>query len=102
MLSLGFSKWEVYVYIVVPQTFLSSILALLNEFATLLKDTSIAYAIGAKEMFTLAIDIANARMEYSIPLISVSIIYLAICLLVSSISNYLVIKLKDMGLGMPW
>jgi polar amino acid transport system permease protein len=101
-LSIGFSRWEAYIYIVVPQALLASIPALLNEFATLLKDTSIAYAVGAKEMFTLAINIANARMEYAVPLISVSIIYLAICLFISSVSNYLVDKLKYIGLGVSW
>lgn len=98
-LSIGLSRWFAYIHIVFPQAILISIPALLNEFSTLLKDTSIAYAIGVKEMFTLAINVANSRMEYTTPLVAVSIMYLAICLSITFASNYILNKLKHMGLG---
>lgn len=98
-ISIGLSKWGAFLYVVVPQVVLLATPALLNEFATLLKDTSIAYAIGVTETFTIAVNIANARMEYVTPLVAVSTIYLSLCLFISLLANMLTRKLKAMGYG---
>lgn len=98
-ISIGLSKWGAFLYVVAPQVVLLATPALLNEFATLLKDTSIAYAIGVTETFTIAVNIANARMEYVTPLVAVSTIYLSLCLFISLLANMLTRKLKAMGYG---
>jgi len=98
-LSVGLSRWEAFTSVVVPQTLMMSTPALLNEFAVLLKDSSIAYAIGVKEMFTVAVNLANARMEYVHPLIAVAVVYLAICFLISLLATLVSEKLKHMGYG---
>ncbi|MEM1645039.1 MAG: ABC transporter permease subunit [Ignisphaera sp.] len=101
-LSIGLNRWSAFVSIIIPQTILIAIPALLNEFAVLLKDSSIAYAIGVKEMFTLAVNLANARMEYATPLIAVALVYLAICFSISLSANYVSNKLKHMGYGVTY
>lgn len=98
-LSIGLSMWQAFRYVILPQTLLLAIPALLNEFATVLKDTSIAYAIGVVEIFTISVILANARMEYILPLSSVALVYLTICLSVSVTANTITKKLRSMGYG---
>lgn len=97
--SIGFSRWDAFRNVIFPQVILLSIPALLNEFTTILKDSSIAYAIGVVEIFTVAINLANARMEYTLPLISVSILYIIICLSISYLANLIHKKIALLGYG---
>lgn len=48
---LGFTHWQTLHYIVFPQAFRTVIPALLNEFITLIKDSSLASTIGVVELF---------------------------------------------------
>jgi len=78
---------------------LLSIPALLNEFTTILKDSSIAYTIGVVEMFTTAINLANAGMEYAIPLVSVLILYIVIYFGISYAASLIHRKISLLGYG---
>lgn len=97
--SIGLNKWKAFKYVILPQTLLLSIPALLNEFTIVIKDSSIAYAIGVVDMFTTAVNIANARMEYAVPLICIALIYLIICYTISYISNLIHRKIIVLGYG---
>jgi len=57
---LGYNKLQTYIWIILPQTFKIVLPSVSNEIITLVKDTSIAYAIGTVEMFTKAKQIAVA------------------------------------------
>jgi polar amino acid transport system permease protein len=81
-----------------PQAFRIALPSWINDFTIVLKDTSIAYAIGVVEMFTQAIHVAQVIMDYMWPLVFVALIYLAICYPLSMLSNYLHGKLKMMGM----
>ncbi|MDK6028845.1 ABC transporter permease subunit [Ignisphaera sp. 4213-co] len=98
-LSIGLDLWGSFRSVILPQVVLLSIPALLNEFTTILKDSSIAYAIGVVEMFTTAINLANARMEYAIPLVSVSILYIVICFGISYAASLIHRKISLLGYG---
>lgn len=50
--ALGLSRWQVMGLVVLPQTFRLSLPALGNEFATVVKDTSLLGALGATELFS--------------------------------------------------
>lgn len=95
--SIGLSTWNAFRYIVIPQAFRIALPAWINEFSIVLKDSSIAYAIGVTEIFTQAIHVANATMDYLTPLVFVSIIYFLICYPLSQLSNHLHKKLSLMG-----
>lgn len=56
---LGFTKWKTYEKIIIPQVLKNSLPAMTNEIITLVKDTSLAFAISVMETFTLAKSIAN-------------------------------------------
>ena len=51
---LGYSKTRTFLTIILPQVIKSILPAVTNEIIILVKDTSLAYAIGVVEMFTAA------------------------------------------------
>lgn len=93
-LAIGLSRWESFRYVIFPQVLRLSIPALINEYTTLLKDTSVAYAIGVTEMFTQSVHVAQVILSFTYPMIFVSLIYLAICFSLSSLANYLYRRLS--------
>lgn len=98
-LSIGLSKWSAYASVIFPQALRLSLPGLVNEYTIILKDSSLAYAIGVVEAFTQAVHIAQARFEYFNPLLAVALLYLAICFSLSQIVNYIYLKLRVLGYG---
>ncbi|MCS7127686.1 MAG: amino acid ABC transporter permease [Sulfolobales archaeon] len=97
--SIGLSKWAAFRYIIAPQAFRAALPGWLNEFTIVLKDSSIAYAIGVTELFTQAVHVAQVVLDYLQPLILVSIVYFSICYPLSIISERARRKLLAMGVA---
>lgn len=96
--AIGLTRWGVFRYVVFSQAFRIALPGWINEFSIVLKDSSIAYAIGVVEIFTQAIHIAQVIADYLKPLLIVSIVYLGICYPLSYISNRFHRKLIEMGM----
>lgn len=58
---LGYSKSQTFIKIILPQVIRRILPAVTNEVITLIKDTSLAFAISYSEMFTVAKAIAAAQ-----------------------------------------
>lgn len=58
---MGYSKVHTFVRIILPQVFKRILPSVTNEMITLVKDTSLAFAISYAEMFTLAKKIASSQ-----------------------------------------
>lgn len=71
---LGYSRTQTFVRIILPQVVKRILPAMTNEIITLVKDTSLAYAIGVAEMFTNAKAIASAD-KTMVPLAAAGIFY---------------------------
>ena len=71
---LGFTKRQTFVKIILPQVFKRILPSVTNETITLVKDTSLAYAIGILEMFTLAKQYAT-NMASMMPYLAAAIFY---------------------------
>ena len=71
---LGFSKSQTFHRIIFPQVFKRILPSITNEVITLVKDTSLAYAIAVTEMFTLAKQIA-AREANMLPYAVAAVFY---------------------------
>lgn len=71
---LGFSKGQTFFRIILPQVFRSILPSITNEIITLVKDTSLAYAIAVTEMFTLAKQIASQQASF-MPYLAAAIFY---------------------------
>lgn len=58
---LGYSKTQTFAKIILPQVIKRILPSVTNEVITLVKDTSLAFAISYSEMFTLARKIASSQ-----------------------------------------
>lgn len=58
---LGYSKYQTFFRIILPQVFKRIIPSITNEVITLVKDTSLAFVISFSEMFTQAKALASAQ-----------------------------------------
>lgn len=61
---LGYNKSQTFFKIILPQVFKRILPALTNEVITLVKDTSLAYAIAYNELFALTKQIAAAQTTF--------------------------------------
>ena len=58
---LGYTKSQAFLRIILPQVVKTILPSVTNEIITLIKDTSIAFAIAVSEMFTVAKAIASSE-----------------------------------------
>ena len=63
---LGYSKFETFFIIILPQVIKIVLPSITNEIITLVKDTSLSFVLAIPEMFTVAKQIAAASIYYSI------------------------------------
>lgn len=78
---LGFSKYQTFFRIILPQVIKRIMPSVTNEVITLVKDTSLAMVISVSEMFTSAKALASAQVSV-LPFIAAGVFYY--------IMNYLV------------
>ena len=79
---LGYGKGQTFFKIILPQVIKRILPAVTNEIITLVKDTSLAFAIAQVEMFTIAKQIA-AKEATIIPLMIAGVFYYIFNLLVA-------------------
>ena len=77
---LGYSKAQTYLHIVLPQVAKRIMPAVGNEVITLVKDTSLAFAIGVGEMFSTAKALVASQVSMAPFAIAASIYWLFNCL----------------------
>lgn len=80
---LGYTKYQTFMKIILPQMVKRVLPSVGNEVITLVKDTSLAFAIAYTEMFTLAKQIAAADSNI-IPLFVAGIFYYIFNLVVAT------------------
>ena len=81
--SLGFNYTQTMWHIIMPQAFKNAIPPLANEFIVLLKETSVAGYIGVEELTRGGFSIGGTIYNYTLPLLAIAIIYLALVMLLS-------------------
>ncbi len=81
---LRFSPAQTFFRIVLPQVVKRILPPMTNEAITLIKDTSLAFAIGVMEMFTLAKQIASAEKSM-LPLAAAAAFYYVFNLIVAAV-----------------
>lgn len=81
---LGYSKAQTFFTIILPQVIKRILPSVTNEIITLVKDTSLAFAIAQAEMFTIAKQIAAAETSM-MPLVVAGIFYYIFNLIVATV-----------------
>ncbi|MBQ3512204.1 MAG: amino acid ABC transporter permease [Lachnospiraceae bacterium] len=79
---LGYNKVQTFFKIILPQVIKRILPSVTNEIITLVKDTSLAFAIGYVEMFSLAKSVAAAQTSM-VPFVISGVFYFVFNLLVA-------------------
>jgi polar amino acid transport system permease protein len=89
-LSSGLRPWQAMVYIVLPQALRNMIPSFVNQFVSLIKDTSLAFIVGVSELTHVATQINNRTMVYPTEIFAfIAVIYFIICFAFTSLSRWL-------------
>ncbi|MGO1780069.1 MAG: amino acid ABC transporter permease [Lactobacillus delbrueckii] len=93
--SNGMTYMQAMTHVVLPQALTKMIPALLSQFVSLIKDTSLATIIVLPELLYHAEIIYNQNTKYMIPMyLAVAVMYFIICFALSSFANYLSKRIK--------
>jgi len=87
----GFSTWQSYRHILIPQAVKNSAPVLLTQAIILFQDTSLVYVIGLNDFFGSAVKLGEVQGNITTMILIGSAVYLAICVSVQRFAN----KLND-------
>lgn len=79
---LGYSKSQTFMKIILPQVIKRILPSITNEVITLVKDTSLAFAVAYSEMFSIAKQIASSETTF-VPFIVAAVFYYVFNLVVA-------------------
>ncbi len=71
---LGYSRFQCFMRIILPQVIKRILPSLTNEMVTLVKDTSLAFTVAYQEMFTIGKQLANSHTSF-LPFIVAGVLY---------------------------
>ncbi|HWT38308.1 MAG TPA: amino acid ABC transporter permease [Paraburkholderia sp.] len=92
--SLGLTRWQALRYVLLPQAVRIMTPSFVNQWVSLIKDTSLAYIVGVPEFTFLANQVNNRLMVYPVQIfLFVGLVYLLLC----SALQFLATRLLDGG-----
>ena len=71
---LGYTKFQCFMRIILPQVVKRILPSVTNEIVTLVKDTSMAFTVAYQEMFTIGKQIANSQTSF-MPFVIAGVFY---------------------------
>jgi His/Glu/Gln/Arg/opine family amino acid ABC transporter permease subunit len=92
--ALGVKSTDYMMHIIIPQAIRNVLPAIVNEFITLTKETSIASLIGVSELMRRATIITGTTFRYFEPLLIVGITYYVLNKMLSTAGKYVEKRLK--------
>ena len=96
--SVGLSRWQTMRHIILPQALRFVIPALVNEFAAVLKNTSLLFFLGIPELMRKASYIAAWTFRYFEAFITAAVIYFVAVYVIATFSRFLERKLAIPGM----
>lgn len=88
--STGLNHWQAMVYIILPQGLRNMIPSFVNQFVSLIKDTSLAFIVGVSELTHVATQVNNRTMAFPTEIfLFIAIIYFILCFAFTSLSRTL-------------
>jgi len=93
--STGLKHWQAMVYIILPQGLRNMIPSFVNQFVSLIKDTSLAFIVGVSELTHVATQINNRTMAFPTEIFFfIAVVYFIICYAFTSLSRALEKRLE--------
>jgi len=97
-ISTGLRPWQAMVYIVLPQGLRNMIPSFVNQFVSLIKDTSLAFIVGVSELTHIGTQVNNRTMIYPTEIfIFIALLYFILCYALTSYSRWLEKRLAWRG-----
>ena len=90
----GFSKWQMYRYVILPQMFRIMLPPLSGNLATIIKSTSLLYLIGFPEMYYSLTTVQSKTFAYTEGYIMMMVLYLIITVPLIKLTGYLEKRIK--------
>lgn len=89
-ISTGLKRWQAMLYIVLPQALRNMIPSFVNQFVSLIKDTSLAFIVGVSELTHVGTQINNRTMAFPTEIfIFIACVYFVLCYAFTSFSRWL-------------
>ncbi|MBU5615320.1 amino acid ABC transporter permease [Geomonas azotofigens] len=89
-ISTGLKPWQAMLYIVLPQGLRNMIPSFVNQFVSLIKDTSLAFIVGVSELTHVGTQINNRTMAFPTEIfIFIAAVYFVLCFAFTSFSRWL-------------
>ena len=85
--SLGFNKFQTYLYITMPQAFKNSLPVIITQSIILFQDTSLVYVIGLADFFGTAVKVGERDGTITQSILFASCVYLVICVSLQRVIN---------------
>jgi len=89
-ISTGLSHGQAMFHIILPQALRNMIPSFVNQFVSMIKDTSLAFIVGVTELTQIATQINNRTMLYPTEIfIFIAVIYFIVCFAFTELSRWL-------------
>ena len=89
-ISTGLKHWQAMLYIILPQGLRNMIPSFVNQFVSLIKDTSLAFIVGVSELTHVATQVNNRTMAYPTEIFFfIAVVYFILCFAFTSLSRWL-------------
>jgi polar amino acid transport system permease protein len=89
-ISTGLSHGQAMFYIILPQALRNMIPSFVNQFVSMIKDTSLAFIVGVSELTQVATQMNNRTMLYPTEIfIFIAVIYFIMCFAFTELSRWL-------------
>ncbi|KAA8998410.1 amino acid ABC transporter permease [Affinibrenneria salicis] len=87
-MSLGFNRWQVLGHVILPQALRMMVPSFINQWISLIKDTSLAYIVGVGELTFLATQVNNRSMVYPMEVfLFIALVYFLLCMTLDLLAN---------------
>lgn len=98
-LSLGLSERQTLWLIELPQSFRVILPPILNDLVAMIKDTSLVYVIGVRELTAVALGLGKARLIVPQMLVIAAVFYLVVSIAADALGGRLEARLRASGVS---
>jgi polar amino acid transport system permease protein len=88
--STGLTHRQTLLYVILPQALRNMIPSFVNQFVSMIKDTSLAFIVGVAELTQIATQVNNRTMMYPTEIfLFIAVVYFVICFAFTELSRWL-------------
>ncbi len=98
-LSLGMTQRQSLLFVELPQSFRIILPPILNDLVAMIKDTSLVYVVGVRELTAVALGLGKARLIVPQMLVVAAAFYLVVSVVADALGRRLEARLRERGVS---